>query len=124
MQHQLIFLPIKDADEQHDIIANLDATTTHLEFQQTGYANLLRTTPGTQSISALESSAPSFPVASTSAAAQVQASKTTGADAKGKGKAKAANGKDSKPRHKLPKGAVLGQKFEEDVSFLSATFLP
>lgn len=25
---------------------------------------------------------------------------------------------DKKPRHKLPKGAVLGQKFEEDVSLL------
>lgn len=76
---------------------------------------MLRNTPGTQSILVLESSAPSFPVASTSAAAQVQASKTS-SDAKGKGKAGATGGKESKPRHKLPKGAVLGQKFEEDVS--------
>ena len=79
---------------------------------------MLRNTPGVQSISVLESSAPSFPVASTSAAAQAQASKTS-SDAKGKGKARAASGKESKPRHKLPKGAVLGQKFEEDVSHRS-----
>jgi signal recognition particle subunit SRP72 len=104
----------QDLDEQQDIITNLNATTTHLEFQQTRYAELLRTTPGVQSISALEAYAPSFPVSSTSAAAQVQASKTSTSDVKRK--SKAAEGKSSKPRHKLPKGAVLGQKFEEDVS--------
>jgi signal recognition particle subunit SRP72 len=107
-------LNLQDLDEQQDIITNLNATTTHLEFQQTRYAELLRSTPGVQSISALEAFAPSFPVSSTSVATQAQASKTSTSNAKGKGKA--AEGKSSKPRHKLPKGAVLGQKFEEDVS--------
>lgn len=54
-------------------------------------------------------------MSSTSVAAQAQASKTSTSDVKGKGKQGVADGKPSKPRHKLPKGAVLGQKFEEDV---------
>jgi hypothetical protein len=58
-----ISLCMQDSDEQQDIVANLNATSTHLEFQHTGYASMLRNTPGTQSISVLESSAPSFPVA-------------------------------------------------------------
>ncbi|KAJ9126340.1 hypothetical protein QFC24_002073 [Naganishia onofrii] len=106
-----------DSDEQQDIITNLKATSIHLEFQQTGYSDLLRSTADIQSITALEASAPSFPIASTSTSSQAQASKTSTADPKGKGKQMGGDGRavgDKKPRHKLPKGAVLGQKFEED----------
>ena len=117
---------VQSSPEHPDILTNLAATTAHLEFSSHGYHAHL---------SALPSGAPSSAHVPTEAELEtyvptLPSSRARGVDGLAKpapvsatGSPKPKNEKNAgmkrKTRHKLPKGAVEGKPFTEDVSWTS-----
>ncbi|WVR05118.1 hypothetical protein IAU60_002130 [Kwoniella sp. DSM 27419] len=102
--------------EHPDILTNLNATTSHIDFTQHGYRSHVASSSGAD-----ESNVPSLPAGWSSggvldAKAKKPASAPGVAAATGsKSAAPVSKGrKEGKTRHKLPKGAVAGKAFTED----------
>lgn len=105
----------KSSPEHADIVTNLSATTAHLEFDAHGYHSHLSTTISSTSqtpmnAADLESIVPSLPTGWSTGGLAATVEKKTAAV-----KAPEEKNKRSRPRHKLPKGAVAGNEFTEDV---------
>ncbi|KAE8538054.1 hypothetical protein D1P53_006121 [Cryptococcus gattii VGV] len=101
--------------EHADIVTNLSATTAHLEFDAHGYHSHLSTTISSTSqtpmnAADLENIVPSLPTGWSTGGLAATVEKKTAAV-----KAPEEKNKRSRPRHKLPKGAVAGNEFTEDL---------
>lgn len=139
--------------DAEDIAQNLKATETRIEFEEVTYRQALDAVLSSHAgagvgegageevevdLEKVEETTPEIPSSMTSRATKkvsgVQTSKISGgkgaatgagaANAKGKGKSGAGEVTvQRKPRHKLPKGAVVGKAFTEDVSSSCFFFL-
>ncbi|KAI9638379.1 uncharacterized protein MKK02DRAFT_36142 [Dioszegia hungarica] len=103
------------SSEHPDIITNINATAAHVDFVSHGFHSHLSAPPPSQasapashipSESELETFVPSLPAGWASGGAPSVAAKAPVKEAKPEQK--------KKPRHKLPKGAVVGKPFNED----------
>lgn len=115
----------KSSPEHADIVTNLSATTAHLDFDTHGYHSHLSTTVSSTSqtpmnTADLENIVPSLPTGWSSGGLAATVEKKTATV-----KAPEEKNERSRPRHKLPKGAVAGKEFTEDVrlSFIEASSL-
>jgi signal recognition particle subunit SRP72 len=110
----------QSSSEHPDIITNLKATTAHLDFHSHGYHSQLSAvlSDGTEkhvpTDGELESYVPSLPTGW--AIGGVENVKKAAAAPAGPSKVVTKDKTEKKTRHKLPKGAVEGKAFTEDVS--------
>lgn len=116
-------MPNSQSSSEHpDIMTNVSATSAHLDFLSHGFHAHLSAPPQSQAggpashvpaEADLETYVPSLPAgwATGGAPNTAKLARTSGAR-------QAVPVKAKKPRHKLPKGAVEGKPFAEDVSSL------
>ncbi|OCF35430.1 signal recognition particle subunit SRP72 [Kwoniella heveanensis BCC8398] len=118
--------------EHPDILTNLSATSSHTDFSTHTYRSYLHSAParalgadaGSSSSTAgaavpvneadLESTVPSLPTGWSTGGLAKTVERKNAAAAAAKASAGAQGGITKKPRHKLPKGAVVGKPFTED----------
>lgn len=119
----------QSSPEHPDIVDNLAATSTHLDFLSHGYHNALSLSASNvpsdipQHVPTegdLESYVPSLPTGWATSGVQVKKPTTAAAaSASAKpSKSEVTDVKKKKSRHALPKGAVAGKPFNEDVSVI------
>lgn len=113
---------IQSSSEHPDILENLSATSAHLDFISNGYKSHLSAPPATvdhprhvPAEGELETYVPSLPTGWAVGGQTATPAPKTAVSVKKDAAEQAKKG----PRHKLPKGAVVGKPSNEDVSLLA-----